>query len=135
MKQVVPAPQAKLCFFRGNRKEKTSSEANGVVANLFGRDPKPRGLRTGSRGALRRQGAGVVTSLPCPRETAAEREYRNCVQTASEEMQGMRSKKAARGFHDHRWKKREQEQADTRMASRRREVVAMPGQKRGMGPR
>ncbi len=44
------------------------NRANGNVG--LDRDPAWRE----SRGALRRQGAGVVTSLPCPRETAAERE-------------------------------------------------------------
>ncbi len=41
---------------------------------FLGGTRNPGGLRSGSRGAPRRQGAGVVTSLPCPRETAAERE-------------------------------------------------------------
>ena len=45
------------------------------MANLFGRDRKPEGPAwRESRGAPRRQGAGDIAGLPCPRETAVEKE-------------------------------------------------------------
>ncbi len=80
MKQVVPAPQAKLRFFLGEPK-KISSEAKCVVANLFGRDrkparaakPKPAVLRAGvvpARGAREKRALGKESDRGKTRQTA-----------------------------------------------------------------
>src|SRR6516225_6146209 len=73
VKQVVPAPQAKLRFFWGNRKDSLCGQARWPI--FLGGTGNPEGPAwRESRGAPCRQGAGDVASLPCPRETAAEKE-------------------------------------------------------------
>ena len=73
MKQVVPAPQAKLRFFWGNRKDSLCGQGK-MMANLFGRDRKPGGSRVaGKQRSAAPPGRRRCRQPAVPARTAAEK--------------------------------------------------------------
>ncbi len=97
------------------------------MANLFGRDRKPGGPRSASRGAPCRQGAGDVANLQCPRETAAEKEVSERPAHANREAE---VEKGGAVVSPPSVERRKWHQADVQMAGRRRGMGRDRGRER-----